>query len=120
MNCLLSIKVKSTLVTRLSHGCFGLWVLLMVGPTSGATLTWGGGADNWDTDANWLPAGTEPTATDDAIINVGGVDVTLPGETAGSLTVGDTGTGTLNINSGGVLNTSTGFLSRRLQGQVRP
>jgi len=67
-------------------------VLTLAGPASGVTLTWDGSSGNWDTDASWLPGGTEPTAGDDVNINAGLVTVSGAGQEAGLVTIGAGGT----------------------------
>ncbi len=85
------------------------WVLLPVlaaGSAGAAALAWDGSVGNWDTDASWLPGGTEPTAADEVTINAGFAIVSNAGESAGPVTIG--AGGTLAI-SGGSLESDGGF-----------
>ena len=60
-------------------------VLALASTASGQTLTWDGSTGNWDTDSSWLPGASEPTSTDDVIIDIGLVTVSLPGEVSAEL-----------------------------------
>jgi T5SS/PEP-CTERM-associated repeat protein len=73
-------------------------------------VTWDGSIGNWDTDASWLPGGTEPTAVDDVSIDAGTVTVDQVGEVAHLIFIGDTGTGTLTVEAGGAVSDTNGFI----------
>ncbi len=78
-------------------------VLGIGGVASAADRYWTGGTGDWDTDSYW--GGTEPTSSDTAYITNGGTaQVTLPGETAYTLRLGQgTGeTGNLEVLDGTV------------------
>ncbi len=80
----------------------------MPSPAFAVTKLWNNvGAGNWDTAGNWTPA-NEPIATDDATINNGGAaQVTTTGNVARIFKLGDTAAGTLSVNSGGGLLSTT-------------
>ena len=108
-----------------------------------ATATWlNAGTGFWHDGANWSTLG-EPTAADDAVVNNGGtVEITSISELAqslnigsvfltsgtvvvpggqlgvGDLTIGDGGTGVLNLESGGVVEQTDGAGSNLLVGNA--
>ena len=79
---------------------------LAAGSAGAVTLAWDGSVGDWDTDARWLPGGTEPTLVDEVVINSGVAIVSNAGEAAGPITIG--AGGTLAI-SGGSLESDGGF-----------
>lgn len=86
---------------------------LQPGSVSAQTLTWDGSIGNWDTDVRWLPGGTEPTASDNALINDGTVTLDMAGEVANTVSVGEFGVGAaaiLNIESAGTLSSGKGSI----------
>ncbi len=82
-------------------GLLAAAVLLCTPPAAqAATVYWSVPTGDWSSPDNW--GGTEPTATDDAVINYGTANVTQSGEVCSRLYLGDSlgNSGTVQMTSG--------------------